>query len=98
MKKILLAVVICLGLVACGEKSKVEGSYVSNGRAFEKLTFATNGSSVSYATNDGFGGAELQYKIDGNKVTITGLVPSEYFINKDGNLTNNITSQVYIKK
>lgn len=107
MKKILLAVVICLSLVACGEKNSVEkitggsglsGSYVSSNHGVVTLKFEPNGS-VTVLTRDG-SDTTLTYKIAGDKITIPGMAPSEYYINKDGNIAkvNFADNEIYIKK
>lgn len=99
MKKILSALCICVALTACGEKSSIEGSFESKNRSGEvvaAITFKSN-NIASLTTLDGSGG-EFKYKIDGNKIQITGLVPSEYYINEGGNLANSVNRDVYTKK
>ena len=103
MKKILLAVVICLGLTACGEApagkitggGALSGSYLVEGRGHAKLTFTSD--SVALSTQDGSDGV-FKYKVNGKNVTIIGFVPSEWYINESGSLANRMNTEIYIKQ
>lgn len=106
MKKILLALCICVALTACGEKNSIEkitggsgidGSYVvTTGHSADTFKFQKNGMMTQSALDGSH--AELAYKIDGHKISIQGVVPSEYYLNKDGDLANYVNREVYRKK
>lgn len=105
MKKIFAVIFLAAAMTGCGgsEKSGVAGTsagiagiYTSNGRAHTVFTFKNDGTMLLSA-QDGSGGT-FNYKVEGKNLTVKGIVPSEYHLDENGNLTNEMNRDVLVKK